>query len=95
MIDEAVADVARWTRGYVIEEASSKGWIRVLALEKAYLAAELAVPEDIARAAKDSREELAAIARGARPNLPLAEASETPPTGAGAWGSETKIALRI
>ena len=47
---EAAADVARLTAGYVIAEASVNGWIRVLSLEKAFLAAELGVPKDIAEA---------------------------------------------
>ncbi len=94
LIGEAVADVARLTRGYAVDEQSVNGWVRVLALERAFLAAELGVPKDITEAAKAAREELAAIARGDRPNLPLTEASVTPPVNAGTWGSGTKIELR-
>ena len=94
LIGEAVADVARLTRGYVVDEQSVNGWVRVLALERAFLAAELGVPKDIMEAAKAAREELAAIARGDRPNLPLAEASVTPPVNAGVWGSNERIAIR-
>lgn len=94
VITEAAADVARYIRGYVVADDSQNGWIRVIALEKAYLAGELGVPEDIASAAKAAREELAAIARGDRPNLPREDLGATPDPNAGAWGSATKLTLR-
>jgi uncharacterized membrane protein len=93
VVAEAAADVARSTRGYLIDEAASNGWVRVLALEKAYLAAELNVPSDIIKAAIAARDELAAIAAGKRPNLPLANTGETAPSGT--WGGETRIGLRL
>lgn len=93
VITEASADVARSTRGYLVDEAASNGWVRVMALEKAYLAAELNVPADIAKAALAAREELSAIAAGKRPNLPLAIGGETAPSGT--WGGETRIGVRL
>lgn len=95
IVGEASADVVRLTRGYVIEEASVNGWIRVLALERAYLVAELGVPEDMATAADAAREELAAIASGRRPNLQLASAPPTAPVSSGSWGSNSKVAIRL
>jgi hypothetical protein len=95
IVGEASADVARLTRGYVIEESSVNGWIRVLALERAYLVAELGVPEDMATAADAAREELAAIASGRRPNLQLAAAPSTAPVSSGSWGSSPKVPIRL
>jgi hypothetical protein len=95
VIGEAVSEVSEMTRGYVIAESRTNGWTRILSLEKAYLAAELGVPEDISNSADAVRKELAAIASGNRPNLPLTEAPEVPSTGSGKWGGDTKIGLRI
>lgn len=97
VIQEAQAEVDRWTLGYLLDDASKAPWIRVLALHKAYLAAELGVPEDIQTAVDAAIAELTAIAAGKRPNLPLAPADpDAPdqPTAAGDWGSETKISTR-
>lgn len=92
-IAEAEADVARLTAGYTIAQSSLDGWARVIALYKAFLAAELGIPEDIATAYKDVKEELTAIAEGKRPNLPREEDDDetTPSPSTGSWGSKDKI----
>jgi hypothetical protein len=95
VIAESVSEVARLTRGYELDEITTHGWVRVLTLERAYLAAELGVPEDIANAAKAARDELGAIAAGRRPNLPLAAAPSSPTPGSGAYGTNTRVSLRI
>lgn len=90
-IAEAEADVARYTAGFTIAQSSLDGWARIIALWKAYLLAELGVPEDIALAYKDAKEELTAIAEGKRPNLPRPTDADTPAPSTGNWGSREKI----
>ena len=90
-ITEATADVARYTAGYVIEEAASDGWTRAIALWKAFTVAELAVPDDIKAAYDEAMKELIAISKGERPNLPRVDDGEEQASSTGAWGSEAKI----
>ena len=96
VVDEAIADVSRYVAGYVISEAARAGWTRVLALHRAYLSAEMTVPEDIQTAFEAVIEELTAIAEGKRPNLPLAPTDPGAPvvTAAGDWGSQTRVSTR-
>jgi hypothetical protein len=83
-IEEAVADVQRYCSGYDIDDAAKMGWVRTLALFKAYSLAE-SVPADVKAAHDLAIKELAAIAAGERPNLD--------PDGADriSWGSEEHI----
>ena len=89
---EAEADVARYTSGYVIAQASLDGWIRALALFKAYGLVG-PVPADVQQQHDAARRELEAIAAGQRPNLERleseAEPDITPSTGH--WGSAAKF----
>jgi len=88
---EALADVARFTAGYVIAEDSANGWTRALALYKAFGLVG-PVPQDIKLQYDEALKELTAIAKGDRPNLERTE-DGTRPT-AGAWGSEDKLGMR-
>lgn len=90
-IAEAEADVARFTAGYTIDQSSLDGWIRALALWKAFVVAELGVPEDIQKAYDEAIAELKDIALGKRPNLPRTDDAEDNNTSTGNWGSDTKI----
>lgn len=87
---EAEADVARLTAGYLIERACLDGFIRALALWKAYTLAETAVPDAIQKSYDAAMAELRAIAAGQRPNLPATTAA--PPPSA-AWGSRPPLAF--
>ena len=93
VVVEATAEVDRFTAGYLIPDDAKAGWIRILALHRAFLAAELPVPEDVETAVKAALEELTAIAEGKRPNLPLAPTDPDDPvtTAAGDWGSRPKV----
>lgn len=92
-LTEAAADVARFTAGYVIAQSSLNGWTRALALWKAFTLAELGVPEDVQKAYEAAMDELTAIAKGERPNIPQTPVT-TPPASAGAWGSRDKLPTR-
>lgn len=89
LCDEAAADVARLITGYAVDEAAVRGFVRSLALYRAYGYAG-PVPRDVEGAYKEAMKELEAIASGKRPNLTRAdEDEENPPSGG--WGSETKV----
>ncbi len=90
-ISEAEADVARLTAGYELEDAATEGWIRPIALWKAFVAAETPVPSDIQAAYDAAMKELEAIAKGERPNLPRTDDGEDPSANTGDWGSADKI----
>jgi len=94
LLAEAQADVARYTRGYDLDQASLDSWTRALTLYKAFLAAEAGIPKDIEAAYKDALAELTAIARGERPNLVKEQATPAATVGVGGWGSATRITLR-
>jgi hypothetical protein len=83
-IDEAMAEVTRLTAGFVLEEASLDRFIRALALQQAYTLAG-PVPVEVQKLYDDVVAELTAIARGDRPNLPVAETDPAQPSAA--WGS--------
>lgn len=84
-IDEAEAEVARYTTGYTLEEASVASLVRDLALGKAYALCG-PMPADIKTRYDNARDELIAISKGERPNLAPADTS-----GTGSWGSRDKI----
>lgn len=90
-ITEATADVDRYTAGYTIAQSSLDGWIRALALWKAFTVASLGVPDDIQKAYDAAITELKDIALGKRPNLPRTDEADDPNTSTGTWGSATKI----
>ena len=91
LCDEAAADVARLTTGYVVDDVSARGFVRALALFRAYSKAG-PVPADVQKDFDGAMEELQAIAEGKRPNLPRVESGDNPPGGK--WGSLTKVKMR-
>lgn len=93
LCDEAAADVARLTTGYVLDAASVRGFVRSLALFRAYAKAG-PVPADVSRDLDAAMKELEAIAKGERPNLPRVEAAEGEASASGKWGSKTAISGR-
>jgi len=83
--DEAAAEVARLTTGYIIDAVSISNFTRAIALGRAYGYIG-PIPKDIAENAKEAKDELTAIAKGDRPNLPKVANAQL--TGrAGKWGS--------
>jgi len=80
LCDEAAADVARLTTGYVIDANALRGFIRSLALFRIYGYAG-PVPKDIQAAYDSAKAELEAIAGGKRPNLPRDQTGVNTPTG--------------
>lgn len=91
--EEAAADVARMTTGYVLDEASMRNFVRSLALFRIYAKAG-PVPEDVQRDYDSALKELEAIAKGERPNLPKVPV-EGQATIVGKWGSKTYVAGRL
>lgn len=91
-VTEAIAEVARFTSGYVWTDDALAGFIRPLALFKLYSLIGPA-PKDLAKAYTDTMTELVAISKGERPNLVLDSNPETP-TGGGSWGAQTNILSR-
>jgi hypothetical protein len=92
LCDEAAADVARMTAGYVLDDLSLGNFTRSLALYRAYSKAG-PVPMDVQTDYDAATKELEAIASGKRPNLPRAEAGTNPPSGQ--WGGATKVIGRM
>jgi len=88
-IEEAIADVGRFTSGYLIDDVSVRGWVRALALHKAYSLAE-SVPADIQKLYDEAMAELKAIAAGERPNLTRMDADDAEVDSC-SWGSADKI----
>lgn len=80
LCDEASADVARLTTGYVLDDNSVRGFIRALALYRIYGYAG-PVPLDVQKAYDAASAELQAIASGRRPNLPRVNTGVNPPAG--------------
>jgi hypothetical protein len=70
LCDEAAADVARLSAGYILDATSISNFIRALAVYNAYVNAGTPAPEDVATRYKSAWTELQSIARGDRPNLP-------------------------
>lgn len=89
-IAEATADVARLTAGFILDEASTNGFIRALALFKAYSLCG-SVPDDVDKQYDNAMKELNSIARGERPNLPRVPEAGGGTQSTGGWGSQDKI----
>ena len=89
-IAEAEAEVIRLTYGYVLAELVMDGFIRALALYKAWSITG-SVPEDVRRNYEDAIKELGAISAGERKNLPRVEAPALASPAAGSWGSQPDI----
>src|SRR4051812_14961173 len=69
LCDEAAADVARLTTGYVLDAVSITNFTRSLSLFRAYGYIG-PIPKDVDRKHNDAMDELKPIAAGDRPNLP-------------------------
>jgi hypothetical protein len=94
LCDEAAADVARLTAGYILDATSISNFIRALAVYNAYLNSGTPSPEDVSTRFKSVWNELQSIARGDRPNLPkVADAALA--SRAGAAGSAPLIHGRM
>lgn len=94
LCDEAAADVARLTAGYILDATSISNFIRALAVYNAYINSGTPSPEDVATRFKSVWTELQSIARGDRPNLPkVADAALA--SRAGAVGSAPLIHGRM
>jgi hypothetical protein len=91
LCDEAAADVARFTAGYVLDANSVRNFTRSLGLYRVYSLAG-PVPMDVQKDYDSALLELQAIAEGKRPNLPRAETGDNPPSGK--WGSKPVIKMR-
>lgn len=91
--DEAAADVARLTTGYVLDAVSVTNFTRSLALFRAYGYIG-PIPKDVDRNHDDAMKELTAIAAGDRPNLPKVKTTSQN-TISGGWGSNKKIPGRM
>jgi hypothetical protein len=89
-IAEAEAEVARLTYGYTISELVMDGFIRSLALYKAWSITG-SVPEDVRQNYEDAMKELAAISAGERKNIPRVAAPALDSPAAASWGSGTNI----
>lgn len=91
--DEAAAEVARLTTGYVIDSVSITNFTRAIALGRAYGYIG-PIPKDVQKNHDDAKVELEAIAGGKRPNLPKVS---TPAQNSisGGWGSNPNIPGRM
>ncbi len=85
--DEAAAEAARLTTGYVIEDNAMRGFVRPLALYRAYGYAG-PVPKDVQVQYDAVRAELEAIAQGKRPNLPRVTGTGGTAAPSGKWGAK-------
>lgn len=93
--DGAAADVTRLTTGYILAAASLTNWGRSIALYRAYSQAQFGeIPKAVADEYKEAMDELTAIAKGERPNLPKTP-EPTLASRAGAIGGNKKIHGRI
>ena len=94
LCDEAAADVARLTTGYVLDANSLSSMTRALALYRIYSIANVPAPKDVADNYKSATTELEAIASGKRPNLPKVS---TPSQSviAGSFGSKPWVPGRM
>ena len=93
LCDEAAAEVARLTTGYVLDDLSLRGLTRALALYKVYSYAG-PVPKDVQTNYDAADKELQAIAGGKRPNLPKVT-TPSQATIAGSSGSGCKLTGRL
>jgi len=94
LCDEAAADVARLTTGYMLDPLSVQRFIRALAMYQAYMRAQVPTPADVKGDHESASKELSEIAQGKRPNLPKAATSPVRTNG-GRWGSNCKVTGRI
>ena len=93
LCDEAAADVARLTAGYVLDATSLTNFGRAITLFRAYgLVGQ--VPPDVEKEYQNCWNELQSIARGDRPNLPK-QPNPALASRAGAIGSNPKITGRM
>lgn len=93
-VNEAIAEVDRATSGYVIADAAKFGWIRALALFKAYSLAG-PVPADVQKQYDGAMKQLEAIAKGDVKNLPVEPSSSSSNAGSGKWGSKCRVKGRM
>lgn len=91
--DEAAAEVARMTTGYLLDDLSVRGLTRAIALFKIYSFV-APVPADIQKDYDGASKELEAIAKGERPNLPKQQTPTSSPT-AGTSSSGSQLTGRI
>lgn len=89
-IAEADADVSRLTNHYIITDLVRAGFVRALALYKAWNISG-AVPDEIRRNYEDVMSELRAIAAGERRNLPRVAAPEMSTPASASWGGRPSI----
>ncbi len=94
LCDEAAADVARLTTGYLLDESSIRTFIRSLALYRIYTTANVPPSKAIEDNYKYANDELGAIASGKRPNIAKQAVASVTPI-AGSSGSSAKINGRI
>ncbi len=88
LCDEAAADVARLTTGYVLDELSTKNFTRAIALFRAYGYVG-PIPKDVQANYDAAMKELEAIAKGERPKLEQTTGQQT--SSAGNWGSKERL----
>jgi len=86
LCDEAAADVARLTTGYVIDTTSAFNFIRALAIYKAYTNSGTPVPSPVENSFKAVQLELQEISQGKRPNLPKAATTSQAGISGGSGG---------
>jgi hypothetical protein len=94
LCDEAAGTVTRMTTGYVLDDGSTRTFIRALALFAAYSNAGTGVPKNVADEQSAAMKELEAIAEGKRPNLAKA-ADASLDSIAGTGSSQARIKGRM
>lgn len=92
LCDEAAADVARMTTGYIIDDVSTRNFVRSLALYRIYGKAG-PIPPDVKTDHDDALKELQAIAEGKRPSLPRTPTAEARPAS-GKGSSKPYVPMR-
>lgn len=88
LCDEAAADVARLTTGYVIDDLSAVNFTRAIVLFRAYGYIG-PIPKDVQANYDAVMKELEAIAKGERPKLEQTTSQAAQSTGN--WGSKTRL----
>lgn len=91
--DEAAADVARLSTGYVLDATSITNFIRAIALYRAYGYIG-PVPKDVEKNYDAADKELTEISQGKRPNLPKVS-TPAQNTISGGYGSNPNIPGRM
>lgn len=92
LIDEAEKYIEARTSGYEIEQQVLDGFMRTIVLRKAHLVTEGAVPEDLKSDYDQVITDLDKIADGKWPLGRTAHGEVEPEVGA--WGSQTRLAMR-